>query len=439
MKNSITFIIILFLISCSEPFKVPNNINSEPSNTFGAGDTTFLLLSPSWDDSYGLEKPTEISIAPDGRIFVADIGSNSIHVFNQDGSIPTGFNDLKTLKGVEGNLLYPVDVDIDNKMNVYFIDGSEIIYVWNQYWNEVGINQVLSSIKYKNRETGVDTILDVNSDLWYAIANDLETDFLNEWELVETNFLNDNETINNLLNPHIFYDGKDDKNTFNDTYYMSDSSRFQGITSYQDQNNIFVVDDFGGANNQHRIIQINLKRHLLVELNTGDIVWAFKGEFGSTIKGYGTGAGTVHQPSSLDIDYQGNLYYTQSGDFFPVHMVVPNYSGDFAIFTSGFQPGVSDIMNPDQYIDPIDVAVDEDKNIYVVDQDQMQVKVFNSQGNFFKEIEYYSQEDSIKIMIKPVAIAVDKRGVVYVCDEGAKSIHRFKLSNSLDEDIIIDN
>ena len=101
MKNSITFIMILFLISCSEPFKVPNNINSEPSNTFGAGDTTFLLLSPSWDDSYGLEKPTEISIAPDGRIFVADIGSNSIQVFNQDGSIPTGFNDLKTLKGVK--------------------------------------------------------------------------------------------------------------------------------------------------------------------------------------------------------------------------------------------------------------------------------------------------------------------------------------------------
>ena len=129
MRNIITFILILILVSCSEPFKIPNNINSEPSNTFGAGDTTFLLLSPSWDGSYGLEEPTEISIAPDGRIFVADKGSNSIHVFNQDGSIPTGFNDLKTLKGVEGNLLYPIDVDIDDKMNVYFIDGSEIIYV----------------------------------------------------------------------------------------------------------------------------------------------------------------------------------------------------------------------------------------------------------------------------------------------------------------------
>ena len=86
-------------------------------------------------------------------------------------------------------------------------------------------------------------------------------------------------------------------------------------------------------------------------------------------------------------------------------MVVPNYSGDFAIFTSGFQPGVSDIMSPEQYVEPIDVAVDEDKNIYVVDQDQMQVKVFNSKGNFFKEIKYYSQEDSTKIMTKPVAVS----------------------------------
>jgi hypothetical protein len=35
-----------------------------------------------------------------------------------------------------------------------------------------------------------------------------------------------------------------------------------------------------------------------------------------------------------------------------------------------------------------------------------------------------------------VAVAVDNRGVIYVCDRSEGAIFRFKLSNSLDEDII---
>jgi hypothetical protein len=428
-----------FIASCVDYFTIPEDINPNSSNIFGAGDTTFLLLSPNWDESYGLESPTEISTSPDGRIFVADKNINSIHVLNQDGSVPEGFSGLKSLKNEEGNPLYPIDLDIDNKMNVYFIDGSQMVYVWNQHWNEVGINKAALSAIYRNKETQFDTILDINSDLWSAIINDEATDFLNDWELVENVFSKDDEIINGLLNPHAFYDGREDINIFNDSYYQSDSSRFQGLTSNRDENNIFVVDDFGGGNNQHRIVQINLKRKLLIELGTGDIVWVFKGEFGSTIKGYGTGAGTVHYPLSLDIDYQGNLYYTQAGDFFPVHMVVPNYSGDFATFTSGFQPGVNDIMNSGQYMRLADVTVDNDKTIYVVDQMQAEIKVFNSQGDFFKNIKYYSEQDSINIMNKPVAVTVDNRGVVYVCDEEDKTIYRFKLSNNLNEDIVIEN
>ena len=439
MKNCIVIIISFFITSCVDHFTIPENINSNNSNIFGAGDTTFLLLSPNWDESYGLESPTEISISPDGRIFVADKNINSIHVLNQDGSVPAGFSGLKSLKNEEGNPLYPIDLDIDNKMNVYFIDGSHLVYVWNQNWNDVGINKVALSAIYRNKETQFDTILDINSNLWSAIINDEATDFLNDWELVENIFLQDDDIINGLLNPHTFYDGTEDINIFNDSYYQSDSSRFQGLTSNQGDNNIFVVDDFGGGNNQHRIVQINLKRKFLIELGTGDIVWVFKGEFGSTIKGYGTGAGTVHQPSSLDIDYQGNLYYTQLGDFFPVHMVVPNYSGDFATFTSGFQPGVNDIMNSGQYMRLVDVAVDNNKSVYVVDQIQAEIKVFNSQGDFFKNIKYYSEQDSINIMNKPVAVTVDNRGVVYVCDEVDKTIYRFKLSNNLNEDIVIEN
>jgi streptogramin lyase len=36
---------------------------------------------------------------------------------------------------------------------------------------------------------------------------------------------------------------------------------------------------------------------------------------------------------------------------------------------------------------------------------------------------------------KSIAVTVDERGVVYVCDKGNGAIYRFKLSNSLDEDL----
>ena len=433
MNIKLYFTVLIVFSSCVERFEIPKIINSESSDLFGAGDTTYLELKPVWDETYGLEDPSEISIAPDGRIFVSDRLGNSIHVFNQDGSRAQGFEPLGNLTNQNGESLYPIDVDIDGKMNVFFIDGSEIIYVWNQYWNEVGISKVSSSIFFNHVETDVDTMVDFDSDVWYSMLNS------DDWQIKEINFMNDQNLIQELLDPHVFYDGKEDINLFNDAFYQPDSSRFKGITSNSNQDNIFVVDDFGGFNNQHRIIQIDLKRYLLIELNSNDTVWVYKGEFGSSIKGFGTGSGTVNKPSSLDIDYQGNLYYTQKGEFFPVHMIIPNYSGDFATFNSGFEPGVNDIMDASQYGEVVDISVDNDKNVYIVDVEQKEVTIFNSKGNFFKNIQYTVGGDSSFIMNAPVAITVDDRGILYVCDEADKSIYRFKLSNNLDEDIIIED
>ena len=90
-------------------------------------------------------------------------------------------------------------------------------------------------------------------------------------------------------------------------------------------------------------------------------------------------------------------------------------------------------MNPSLFSNALDVALDENKNIYVVDNLNSDVTVFNSQGDYFKKAGY--GPDSLKIMLEPCAVAVDKRGVLYVCDRGNSSIYRYQLSNSLDEDI----
>ena len=419
---------LFFLISCVDRFVIPSDINTGGIGQFGAGDTTFLQVNPLWDSDFGLNQPEEISISQDGRIFVADKGNNSILVFDQNGNNPEGFEKLKNLADRNGNEISPIDVDIDKKMNVFFIDGSQRIFLWNQYWNEVGINKVSTSATFNHNQTGADTTAIAGTDIWISLLND------SDWSIAEGEMSTDPTLIDSLIEPHLFYDGKDNMNIYLDTYYQSDESQFTGLTAPADNENmVFVTDNYGGFNNQYRIVQIEFKRSLILELESGDHVWAYKGQFGGTIKGFGTGAGTVNQPLSIDVDYQGNLYYTQVGNYFPVHMIYPNLSGDFAVYTSGFQPEADEIMNSSLFLNALDVALDENKNIYVVDNLNSDVTVFNSQGDYFKKAGY--GPDSLKIMLDPCAVAVDKRGVLYVCDRGNSSIYRYQLSNSLDEDI----
>ena len=421
-------ILMIILMSCIDRFVIPSNIESQDTSQFGAGDTTYLQIKPLWDSSFGLDQPEDISIAQDGRIFVADKGNNSILVFDQNGGRPTGFESLSNLVDHEGNEIVPIDVDIDKKMNVFIIDGSQRIFNWNQYWNEIGINEISTSATFVHAQTGVDTTAIAGTDIWLSLLND------SDWGILEREMTTDQTLIDSLMKPYLFFDGKDEMNVYLDTYYESDASQFTGLTApADDENMIFVTDDHGGQNNQYRIIQVDFIRSLILELKSGDLVWAYTGQFGGTIKGFGTGAGTVNQPLSIDVDYQGNLYYTQSGDYFPVHMIYPNLTGDFAVYTSGFQPEADDIMNPSWFANAIDIALDDSKTMYVVDDVNTDVTVFNSYGDYFKKVGY--EQDSVKIMIEPCAVAVDQRGLLYVCDRASSAIYRFQLSNSLDEDI----
>jgi len=421
--------IMWIAISCVDRFVIPDTINNN-GGAIGAGDTTYLQLNPIWDATYGIESPIEISIAQDGRIFIADSSKQSILVFDQNGDKPEGFDGLQNLRNESGYPIEPIDVDIDKKMNVFFIDGSDHVYVWNQYWNTVGISNVISHGTFVHDETGATQLDTVGTDTWLTMLND------NEWSLTNPVFTNDEATILSLLNPHLFFDGSDELNDYLDPHYQTEMSLFSGLTAPANQENfIYVTDNYGGVNNQYRIVQIDFQKSHLLELSNGEYVWAFTGKFGSNIKDHGTGAGTVNQPLSLDVDYSGNLYYTQAGDYFKVHKLIPNLSGDYATYSSGFQPFADEILDDSLLIAPTDIALDNAKNIYVADPNDAAISVFNANGDFFKKAGLISNEDSESVLTNPVAVAVDDRGVVYVCDVDAGSIFRFKLSNALDEDI----
>ena len=109
------------MLGCIEKMTLPTAINT--NTQFAAGDTTYLLVNPVWDETYGFVAPIEISIAPDGRIFIADSGANCIFVLDQSGNMLSGYDDLKDLDIIDDTTVSPIDVDVDQKMNVYFINA----------------------------------------------------------------------------------------------------------------------------------------------------------------------------------------------------------------------------------------------------------------------------------------------------------------------------
>ena len=304
--------IILYFISCVDKFMIPDAINDNSNSSFGAGDTTYLQLTPIWDETHGISQPIEISIIQDGRILIADSSQNSIFVLDQDGDSPSGFDGLKSLLDNEYNPVSPIDVDADKKMNIFFVDGSQRVFIWNHYWNSVGINSVSTSATFIHSDTGADTTILAGSINWLSFLNNAS------WEISSIVYSNNQVLIDSLLNPYLFYDGRNEKNAYLDPHYQTDSSQFTGISAPADNENmIFVTDNYGGANQQYRIIQIDFQKSLLLALSSGDTVWAFTGEFGETVVGYGTGAGTVSKPLSLDIAPDGRIWALVSSEKYP--------------------------------------------------------------------------------------------------------------------------
>jgi hypothetical protein len=203
----------------------------------------------------------------------------------------------------------------------------------------------------------------------------------------------------------------------------------------------------------------------------------------------GTGAGTVNQPTGLDTDIFGNLYYSQHGKQMYVHSVLPSQDSNFP---SRFELFVHDIMNPGQYLRPTDVTVDARQMIYVANTDLQEILVFNGDGSFFKKagiekvtidttmwvpfegegtfldtsIWVHPDTDSAALvdttifipgimdsamvdtfyhqelkgqLLEPVSVAADERGVIYVCDPEQGGVFRFILSTSFDDEMTNNN
>ena len=439
------FSLFLLMVGCVEKMTLPTAINT--NTEFAAGDTTYLLVNPVWDETYGFVAPIEISIAPDGHIFVADSAASRIFVLDQSGNVLSGYGELNNLNIVDDTPISPIDVDVDQKMNVYFIDGSDRIYRWSHYWNDVGIESFAAAAVFSYTATGDTIRLGHRNPQWFEILNHPD------WIMTSVEWSNEQTMIDSILSPHVFFEGSWVRNTFADLYYESENNSFSGIAATLDSDNYIYAQD----HHHNRIIKIILERSQYIKLSNGELVWTHSGTFGQTVIAEGTGAGTVNDPLGIDVDYAGNLYYSQGGNFFAIHKVKPVVTGAYTVYQSVFQEGSNEIMDLFRFSFPADVAVDLNQNIYVANTESQEIQVFDSNGQFFKkagveevivdttmwvsygdmdvEVDTFIIKEIKGFLTSPQAVTVDKRGVIYICDTPTSRILRYRLSNKLDEDL----
>lgn len=432
-------LLVVFNFSCVDKLVLPEDLNT--AEDFFAGDTSYLQVNPIWDQ---FQTPVEISIAPDGFIFVADSAAHGIAVLEQSGMLAGGYEALAPLV-MGGQTLAPIDVDIDYKMNVMFIDGTNRIYRWNQYWNQVGIDSVLVSADFRDQADNVfsEQYGGLN---WISAVNSTQYTMENQvWSSSQA-------LIDSLLAPHVFYDASTVLGSYYDIYVNTDQIELSALTTVKDDRNRLFTTDFY----HNRIIEIHYLRNALLALSDGNLVWSHAGTYIGTVEDAGAGSGKVAHPTGIDIDFENNLYYSQIDCVFMANKIKYN-DGDWI---SSFSEAKHEIARRFLFSNPLDIAVDENQMIYVANTMAREVQVFTAKGEFFKkagveeswmnqadwdpadpdlvlvdstETEYLVEEKTT--FRQPAGITVDSRGVIYVCDPQLGAVFRFRLSNMLDEDL----
>jgi len=397
LKNIISILIISYFLIFACGTKLPLPSQQVSVTTFGANDTTYSHLSPVWNAAtlgYSFLSPTDITIGPDGYIFVSDSGNNRIVALDRSGNILRHGN----LDKIQ-NIPHPNAVDVDSKLNVLVANNSDKIYVWNQYINLIGFDSVVVAYVFRDTVTQEEFEL---SGQEAAEAFNQENNLV----LIQFVFSADAALLDSVQDVSVLYDDP--------------GSQFYGVAAGPARSDIFYVTDIA----KNRILQLQLYASGVVKLKNDIILPTFSATLSKTVAIHGSGAGTVDNPRGITTDDNGNIYFAQLG----ANFLVQKLSGK--TFTSVFNLNQNPIMDLGRFGGPYDLAINGSNSIFVVDTDSNRVLKFDAQG---REVDLGIKGLGIADFNRPKGIAVSE-GVVYVADTGNNRIERFQLSIS-EEDI----
>ncbi len=388
MKIELIFAILIgvqfiLIIGCGNKMPLPQ-VESSPES-FGANDTSYIHLNLVWDAATIGYNPTnpmtpaDITIGEDGYIFVADSANDRVISISAAGNLATHQNLDKIAP-----IIAPIGVDIDTKLNLLIVNGTNTIYVWNQYLNNIGVDSVLTGITANNR-----LIFSANP-----------------------------AKIDSVMGIHQFYQDEDE------------GASFQGVAFGPSNDSTVFVTDKGN----NRIVQLKIIFGGAVKLKNKQIHSTFKGVFDKAIATYGSGAGTVDNPKGITVDDDGNVYFTQLGGNFFVQKLQPQGSHYSSYYTLYEDP----IMDLNQFAGPHDITLGNNDAIFVLDTANGKVVKFFNKGSRAAQKANLGKKGLVEaIFNRPLGIAISDDEIVYIADTGNHRIDRYQFSVS-EEDLPVE-
>ena len=227
----------------------------------------------------------------------------------------------------------------------------------------------------------------------------------------------------------------------NDNVYVSDQNndrvlKFSNTGTYLDQ--IGMSGPGGGADgggefanpsgiaiNSTDFIYVSDQLNHRVQIFDGD--GTYQGQFGSE----GTNDGQFDNPTGIAIDSDGNVHVSDSkNNRIQVFYSNGTYKGQFGNGGAGGGAGAGELSTPQG------IVLDSDGNVYVVDNFNHRIQIFDKYGVF--QIQYgkipLGMADGD--FSTPRGITMDSDGNVYVADAGRARIQQFAPRPSYTFDIV---
>jgi DNA-binding beta-propeller fold protein YncE len=132
--------------------------------------------------------------------------------------------------------------------------------------------------------------------------------------------------------------------------------------------------------------------------------------------------GVLDNPTDVAVSPDGLRLYVADSKAHKI-VVLDRKTGGLAGTIGGPESG------PGEFNAPTSVAVDGERNLYVVDQLNCRVQVFDEQGEFIDE--FGERRMGYGGFVRPKDIAVDEVGFIYVTDNAFNNVQLFDIDFSL--------
>ncbi|NLP09832.1 hypothetical protein GX408_05465, partial [bacterium] len=296
----------------------------------------------------------------------------------------------------------PRALAMDSKLNLFIVNGTRTLYIWNQFLNRLPIDSVADSGIYFDR-----------------VKNETVQLTLEEWSqrvaaggssllLRRYLFHNDPERIASARRIYPAYQDEDA------------AAQFNGVAAGKyGEETVYLTES-----HTDRILQLVLMPNLAFKGKDRSVLFGYKAVMQKIVAVYGSGSGTVDDPWAVTTDSDENLYFTQLGGNFRVQKL------SAATFTPRYVLYQHAIMDLERFVAPYDLALDGANHIFVLDGGTgMVTKFANSGGKAGQMLSLGKKGLALTHFEEGRGLLVSDQ-VVYVVERGTQCIRRFQYSIS---------